>query len=324
MDGNAAAVLEKPAFRKIEWLKRDIAVERRADGTVVLKSRIPLQPYEKHIPASLAKWAREAPERIWLAQRGGPDRQWRKVSYGEARRTVDAVTQGLLDLGIAGGSPVATLSGNSIEHALMTQAAMQARLPAAPVSPAYSLMSQDHAKLKYLFGLIRPAVVMVQDCPVFEKALRALDLTGVTVIHVARPVDGIASIAYANLAATPVTDDVEASIAQITPATVGKLLFTSGSTGMPKAVINTQAMMCAGAAMAMQVRPRQPGAPVSTVLDWMPWNHTMGSNAFFNPLLVHGDTLYIADGRPLPGQLEETIRNLREVSPTHYSNVPAG
>ena len=324
MEGNAAAVLAKPAFRKIEWLKRDIAVDRRADGSIVLRSRIPLQPYAKHIPASLAKWAREAPERIWLAQRGGPDRQWRKVSYGEAKRIVDALTQGLLNLGIAEGRPVAILSGNSIEHALMTQAAMQARLPAAPVSPAYSLMSQDHAKLKYLFGLIKPAVVMVQDGPAFEKALRALDLTGVTIIHVARPVEGIASIAYADLAATPVTNDVEDSIAKITPDTTGKLLFTSGSTGMPKAVINTQAMMCAGAAMAMQARPRQPGGPVSTVLDWMPWNHTMGGNAVFNPLLVDGGTLYIDDGRPLPGQLEETIRNLREVSPTIYSNVPAG
>src|ERR1700754_4854104 len=324
MDGNAAAVLEKPAFRKIGWLKRDIAVDRRADGTIVLKSRIPLQPYEKHIPASLAKWAREAPERTWLAQRGGPDRQWRKVSYGEAKRTVDALTQGLLNLGIAEGRPVAILSGNSIEHALMTQAAMQARLPAAPVSPAYSLMSQDHAKLKYLFGLIKPAVVMVQDGPTFEKALRALDLTGVTVIHVARPVEGIASIAYADLAATPVTDDVEDSIAKITPDTIGKLLFTSGSTGMPKAVINTQEMMCANAAMMMQVRPRDKDGPVSTVLDWMPWNHTMGGNAAFNPILIDGGTLYIDDGRPMPGQLEETIKNLREVSPTYYVNVHAG
>jgi feruloyl-CoA synthase len=324
MDGNAAAVLEKPAFRKIEWLKRDIAVDRRADGAIVLKSRVPLQPYEKHIPASLAKWARVAPERIWLAQRGGADRQWRKVSYGEAKRTVDALTQGLLNLGIAEGRPVAILSGNSIEHALMTQAAMQARLPAAPVSPAYSLMSQDHAKLKYLFGLIKPAVVMVQDCPIFEKALKAIDLTGVSVIHVARPIEGIESVAYADLAATPVTKDVDESIAKISPDTIGKLLFTSGSTGMPKAVINTQQMMCANAAMMMQVRPRNADGPISTVLDWMPWNHTMGGNAAFNPILVDGGTLYIDDGRPLPGQLEETIRNLREVSPTYYANVPAG
>jgi feruloyl-CoA synthase len=324
MSGNAAAVLEKPAFRKIEWLERDIAVKRRPDGVVILKSRIPLENFETHIPASLAKWAREAPSRVWLAQRAGPERKWRKLSYGEAKRTVDGLTQGLLDLGLAEGRPVAILSGNSIEHALMTQAAMQARLPAAPVSPAYSLMSQDHLKLKYLFGLIKPAVVMVQDGPTFEKALNALDLEGVTVVHVTRPCEGINSVAFADLAATPVTKDVEQSIAKITPDTVGKLLFTSGSTGMPKAVINTQRMMCANAAMMMQVRPRDPNGPLATNLDWMPWNHTMGGNASFNPVLIEGGTLYIDDGRPMPGKFEETLRNLREVSPTYYSNVPAG
>ena len=324
MSGNTAAVLEKPAFRKIEWLERDIAVERRPEGVIVLKSRIPLKAYEKHIPASLAKWAIEAPSRTWLAQRGGADRQWRKLSYGEAKRTVDGLTQGLLGLKLEPGSPVAILSGNSIEHALMTMAAMQARFPAAPVSPAYSLMSQDHLKLKYLFDLIKPKVVMVQDGPAFEKALKALDLDGVTVIHVARPCEGVESIAFADLAATPVTGDVEASIAKITPDTVGKLLFTSGSTGMPKAVINTQQMMCANAAMMMQCRPRDPNAPLATYLDWMPWNHTMGGNALFNPVLTEGGTLYIDDGRPMPGLIDETLRNLREVSPTYYANVPAG
>jgi feruloyl-CoA synthase len=324
MSGNAATVLTKPGFRKIEWLKRDIAVERRGDGVIVLQSRIPLKPYEKHIPASLSKWARERADRVWLAQRAGSDRQWRKLCYAEAKLTVDALTQGLLDLKLKPESPVAILSGNSIEHALMTMAAMQARFPAAPVSPAYSLMSHDHAKLKYLFDLIKPAVVMVQDGPTFEKALKTLPLDGVTVIHVARPCEGIESIAFADLAATPVTKDVEQSIAQITPDTVGKLLFTSGSTGMPKAVINTQAMMCANAAMMMQVRPRDPHGPQATYLDWMPWNHTMGGNALFNPVLTEGGTLYIDDGRPMPGMIEETLRNLREISPTYYANVPAG
>jgi feruloyl-CoA synthase len=324
MSSNAAAALTKPAFRKIDWLARDIAVERRPDGVITLKSRIPLKAYEKHIPASLAKWAKEAPSRIWLAQRARVDRQWRKLSYGEAKRTVDGLTQGLLDLGLEPGRPVAILSGNSIEHALMTQAAMQARLPAAPVSPAYSLMSQDHLKLKYLFELIKPAVVMVQEGPTFEKALNALDLAGVTVVHVARPCESIKSVAFADLATTPVTRDVEESIAKITPKTVGKLLFTSGSTGMPKAVINTQEMMCANAAMMMQVRPRDPNGPLATYLDWMPWNHTMGGNALFNPVLIEGGTLYIDDGRPMPGQIEETLRNLHEISPTYYANVPAG
>src|SRR3954469_3101264 len=194
MSGNAAAVLTKPAFRKIEWLPRDITVERRPDGVIILKSRIPLKAYEKHIPASLAKWAVEKADLTWLAQRGGPDRQWRKLSFAEAKRTVDGLTQGILNLKLPEGRPVAILSGNSIEHALVTLAAMQARIPAAPVSPAYSLMSQDHAKLKYLFGLIRPALVLVQDGLTFEKALKALDLDGVTVVHVARPVAGVKSI----------------------------------------------------------------------------------------------------------------------------------
>ncbi|MCL8482273.1 MULTISPECIES: AMP-binding protein [Bradyrhizobium] len=323
MDGTAAKVLEKPAFRKVNWLARDIDVERRADGVIIIKSRIPLQAYEPHLAAPLARWAKEAPTRTWLAQRSGPERQWRKLSYADAKRTVDGLTQGLLNLKLD-GRPVAILSGNSIEHALLTMAAMQARLPAAPVSPAYSLMSHDHLKLKYLFGLVKPGVVMVQDGPTFEKALKALDLDGVTVIHVARPCDGVPSVGFADLAATPVTSEVAASIAQITPETVGKLLFTSGSTGMPKAVINTQRMMCANAAMMMQTRPRGPDAPISTVLDWMPWNHTMGGNALFNPLLIEGGTLYIDDGRPMPGLFDETIRNLREVSPTYYANVPAG
>ncbi|KIZ44274.1 MULTISPECIES: AMP-binding protein [Rhodopseudomonas] len=324
MTASAAAVMDKPAFRKIDWLPRDIAVDRRPDGVIVLKSKFPLNEYEPHIPAALARWAKERPDRIWLAQRTGPQRQWRKLSYGEAKASVDGLTQGILNRQLPAGRPVAILSGNSIEHALMTQAAMQARTPAAPVSPAYSLMSHDHVKLKYLFDLVKPALVLVQDAGAFAKALRALDLTGVTVVHVTGPVEGIPSIPFADLAATPVTQQVADSIAQITPDTVGKLLFTSGSTGMPKAVINTQAMMCANAAMMMQVRPRDPNGPQATYLDWMPWNHTMGGNALFNPVLIEGGTLYIDDGRPMPGLIDETLRNLREVSPTYYANVPAG
>src|SRR6476646_8322630 len=165
---------------------------------------------------------------------------------------------------------------------------------------------------------------MVQDGPTFEKALNALDLSGVTVVHVARPCAGINGVSFAELAATPVTKGVEDSIAGITPQTIGKLLFTSGSTGMTKAVINTQEMMCANAAMMIQVRPPDPNGPLPTMLDWMPWNHTMGGNAAFHPILIDGGTLYIDDGRPMPGQFEETLRNLREIAPTYYANVPAG
>jgi len=316
----AAVAATPPPFRKVDWLARDIAVERRPDGVIIMTSRAPLPPYPRHLPEVLARWAAERPERVWLAQRCGAARQWRKIGYGEAKRTVDALTQALLDLKLGEDRPVAILSGNSIEHALMTLAAMQARLPAAPLSPAYSLLGSGHAKLKFAFDLLRPAVLMVQDGPPFDDALAALDLTGVTLVHVGRPPTGRASHAFADLAATKVTAKVEASIAQVTPRTAGKLLFTSGSTGLPKAVINTQEMMCANAVL----RPFRPRDPDQVMVDWMPWNHTMGGNALFNPLLLEGGTLYLDDGRPLPGQFGETARNLREISTTYYQNVPAG
>ena len=150
-------------FKPIDFLSRDIRVDRRGDGTILLQSNHALKPYEKHVPAFLAKWAGQAPDRVWLAQRRGPEREWLKVTYGEAKRQVDAVTQALIDRGFGPDKPVMILSSNSIEFALLTMAAMQARAPLAPVSPAYSVMSQDHAKLKYVFDLIKPGLVFVQN-----------------------------------------------------------------------------------------------------------------------------------------------------------------
>ena len=267
------------------------------------------------------------PDRTWIAQRKGPERQWRRISYAEGKALIDSLTQALLNLGVPAGRPLAILSGNSLEHALMTQAGMQARLPVAPFSPSYSLLSQDHAKLKYLFNLVKPAAVLVQDGVQFQKALAALQasgqLDGLPVIHVDRAPEGIASHAFDALARTPVTPAVQASVDAITPETIGKLLFTSGSTGMPKAVINTQRMMCANVAQGNQVRS-QPGPGPTVVLDWMPWNHTMGGNSTFHGILGEGGTLYIDDGRPVPGQYEETLNNLREIAPSLYSSAPSG
>ena len=311
-------------FKPIDFLPREIDAERRANGEIILRQRIPLNEYQRCIPLYLAKWAEERPDQTWLAQRRGPDRAWKRVSYAQAKRDVDAVTQALIDMKLTPEQPVAILSGNSIEHALMTQAAMQAGVPAAPVSPAYSLMSQDHAKLRYIFDLIKPGLVMVQDGVAFGKALKALDLTGVTVVHVDRAPEGIPSIAWSDLVATKRTDAVDRALAAVGPKSVGKLLFTSGSTGMPKAVINTQEMMCANVVMGQMTRKRKESDPRMVVLDWLPWNHTMGGNAGFHALLAEGGTLYIDDGRPVPGMFDETLRNLKEISPTYYTNVPAG
>ena len=235
-------------FKPIDFLSRDIRVERRGDGTIVLQSNHTLKPYEKHVPALLAKWAKEAPDRVWLAQRRGPEREWLKLTYGEAKRQVDAVTQALLDRGFGPDKPVMILSSNSIEFALLTMAAMQARAPLAPVSPAYSVMSQDHAKLKYVFDLVKPGLVFVQNGEIYARALAALDLEGVLLVHVDKAPPQMQSLPWSELVATRPTDAVARSIEQIDAKTVGKFLFTSGSTGMPKAVINTQEMMCANVA----------------------------------------------------------------------------
>lgn len=311
-------------FKPIDFLSRDVSAERRADGTIVLQSNHRLKPYEKHVPAFLARWAAEAPDRVWLAQRRGPDREWLKVTYAEAKKQVDAVTQALLDRGFGPDKPVMILSSNSIEFALLTMAAMQARAPVAPVSPAYSVMSQDHAKLRYVFDLIKPGLIFVQNGEIYARALAALDLDGVLLVHVDKAPPRMQSLPWSELTATPPTAAVAASIERIEPKTTGKFLFTSGSTGMPKAVINTQEMMCANLAMGQMSRTRKASDPPAVMLDWLPWNHTMGGNATFQGNLADGGTTYIDDGKPLPGLFEETLRNLREVSPTYFANVPAG
>jgi len=311
-------------FKPIDFLSRDVRVDRRGDGTILLQSNHTLKPYEKHVPAFLAKWAAEAPDRVWLAQRRGPDRDWQKLTYADARKQVDAVTQALLDRGFGPDRPVMILSSNSIEFALLTMAAMQARAPVAPVSPAYSVMSQDHAKLRYVFDLVKPGLVFVQNGEIYARALAALDLEGVLLVHVDKAPPQRQSLPWSELVATKPTAAVARSIEQIDGKTVAKFLFTSGSTGMPKAVINTQEMMCANLAMSQMARTRKPSDPPGVMLDWLPWNHTMGGNATFQGNLADGGTTYIDDGKPLPGLFEETLRNLREISPTYFANVPAG
>ncbi|WP_043342132.1 AMP-binding protein [Belnapia moabensis] len=308
----------------LRWAPREVTVERRADGSILLSNPVPLGPVERHIPAYLRRWAAERPDQIWVAQRRGPDRTWQHVTYGEAQRIVDALTQALLDLGGPTRGPLLVLSGNSIEHALITLAGMQARIPVAPVSPAYSLMSRDHAKLRRLFGVVQPGFVFVQDAPPFAAALDALPLEGMVLLHVERPPEGQPSHAFADLARRPVTEAVARSIAVIMPETPARILFTSGSTGTPKGAVNTHGMTCANITASAQMRPQSTLAAPPAILSWLPWNHTMGSSSTLLRFLAEGGSVHIDDGRPVPGQFEETLRNLREIPVTYYSNVPAG
>lgn len=310
-------------FLNIPFLERDIDIEKRPDGTLVVRNKVPLKPIGQPIPHSLHRAAQTRPDHTWLAQRHEVTGEWRRLRYGEALRQVNAVTQALLDLR-AEGRPVMVLSGNSIEHAVIELAAMQAGMPYAPITPAYSLLSTDHVKLKSIAALLDPAVVFVQKGAQFGAALRALDLGRATVIHVDDPCDGIASLAWADLLQTPAREDVAQSLARVTHDTVAKYLFTSGSTGIPKAVTVTQGMMCASVAMNAQMIENTPDTPDRVVLEWLPWSHVAGGSAIFNGVLEAGGTIYIDGGRPAPGAFQETIRNLKEVSPVSFSSMPIG
>jgi len=315
----------KPPFRKISYLSNDLEVERRPNGEMILRLAHPLGDYDRNMLVPLHKWAAERPDVPWLAQRGG-DRNWRKITYGAGLGYVNAIAASLLARGLTEQDPVMVLSGNSIEHALIMYGAIAAGVPVSSISQAYSLMSNDHAKLVYVFDLIKPKILFVQNGRFFEAAISKLNLDGVEVVYVTDPPSAIPATDFHELLKTPVGPEVEAAYQRLGPDSVCKYLFTSGSTGMPKAVINTHRMLCANAAMSRSLVLdhdkwfAEDGPPVA--VDWLPWSHTFGGNANLHGLLAAGGSLYIDDGRPLPGLFDETIANLREISPTTYLNVP--
>ena len=310
-------------FIPVPFIEREIDIEERADGTLVVRNKVQLRELDRHLPALFRSRVERNPDRTWLAQRHGPDRLWQKVSYAEARRLIDGATQALLDLERV-GRPVVILSGNSIEHALLSMAAMQARMPVAPITPAYSLRSTDFAKLRAIVALLEPAVVFVQNMREFERALKVFDDMDVKFVYVDDPVAGIEARRFDEYTATEPTEAVEASFDRITHETVAKYMFTSGSTNEPKAVITTQRMLCANIAMSDQSINLELDNPPHVTVDWLPWNHVMGGNSVFGMTLVKGGTLYIDDGKPTPELFGETLKNLREISTSRFANVPFG
>jgi feruloyl-CoA synthase len=300
---------------------------RRPDGSTVLRSGIPLEPYPASMAAAFRAAAATHPDRVLVAQRAGAEKPggWRTVTYAGARRQVDGLAQALLDRTGPAASPVMILSGNSIEHLLLTLACYTAGRPAVPVSTAYSLLASDHATLRAMTGLIRPAAVFADDGEAYAAALRAVagPDAGRALITVSGRAGGDPAIAFSELAETPVTSGVDERAASVGPDTVAKILFTSGSTGHPKGVLNTHRMMCANQQMIRQAWPFLADEP-PVLLDWLPWSHTFGGNHNVNQVITHAGTLWIDDGRPAPGMIERTVRNLADVSPTVYYNVPAG
>ncbi len=306
----------------LEFAAARVTTSVSADGGLVIESPVPLGGYENHLGEMLRRWAQAAPQRTFLAERRG-DGDWWHLDYASAAAQVDRISQALLDRGLSPERPAMILSGNSIDHALLALGAMQVGIPVVPVSPAYSLMSEDHGKLKALFNLCRPGLVYTAQGDPFTRALAQLPLDKVELVVTDKGSLDMATTDFAELLATRVTPAVDKAFAAVTPEHIAKVLFTSGSTGMPKGVINTHRMLCANQKSIALIWPFIEQAP-PVLIDWLPWNHTFGGNHNFNLVLRNGGTLYIDSGKPLPGLIEQTVTNLQEVSPTVYFNVPVG
>ncbi|TKT74720.1 feruloyl-CoA synthase [Aquamicrobium sp. LC103] len=309
-------------LRPVRMGSMDVETSRSADGAIYIRSRAALPGYARSLVDSLDDWADKAPDRTLFADRG-PDGEWRRLSYAEARERSRAIAQYLLDRGLSAERPLVILSGNGLKHALAALGAMRAGIPYAPVSPAYSLVSKDHSKLKYIFELLTPGLVFAADGGAFADALKAVVPDDVGVVVARSPVDGLTTALFDEMIATMPTSAVDDAHSAVTADTIAKFLFTSGSTGMPKAVINTQRMVCCNQVMiASALAFLQDEPPV--LVDWLPWNHTAGGNHNFGITIHNGGTMYIDDGSPTPGGIERTVRNLTEIAPTVYFNVPKG
>lgn len=292
-----------------------IEFETRADGTRLMRSSQGVPAGASSLVHVFRDRSRAHPERLLLAQRDGDG--WSRTTWGQARAVVDRLAQGLLSRGLATG-PLMLLSGNSREHLLLTLAAWTVGVPVVPTSVAYSLQSHDHAKLTAMAQLADPAVVFAQD-PSFTKALTAVG-SGCTVLHAEGATAG--SLSLAELEQDP-TSELDARCDAVTAGSMAKILFTSGSTGTPKGVVNPHGMLVANQQQMREVWPfLADEAPV--LLDWLPWSHTFGGNHNVGLVLMNGGSLWIDDGKPVPGLIERTVRNFQDVQPTVYFNVPAG
>ncbi|ATQ44072.1 AMP-binding protein [Caulobacter mirabilis] len=324
-DGAASAAMPsaKPAFKPLPMKGPDVSVERRADGSFVIRSNHAPGQGPRSIAHLLKDKAAAHPDRPWMKQREPGHGPWRQVTYGQALRAAEGLAQALLDRGLTPADSVMVLSANSIEHALVTLGCYTAGVPVAPISPAYSLISTDHAKLKHCAAVVRPKVVFAQSGAMFERAFATLREQNPDLVFVTADGAGEGAIAFADLAGTQPGDAVEAARETLGHATVAKYLFTSGSTGMPKGVPQTFGMMAGVIAGQDGLRAEEPDPDlIPESLEWMPWSHISAGNIGFNAVLWGGGTVYLDEGKPIPGMFETTIKNLYEVSPIVFGSAP--
>jgi feruloyl-CoA synthase len=321
--GPAARERGAAPLRPVRLAAPDCAVERRPDGTLMIRARDALGPYPDRITERLMHWAERMPERVFMADRDPATGAWRNVTYAQALAQVRAIGAALLRRDLSAERPIMIVSGNDIEHALLGLAAVHVGIPHAPISPAYSLVSTDFEKLRQIVKLLTPGLVFASDGAAFARAIDATVPADIEVAVARHPLPHRRTTTFAALAATAPTAAVDAAFARTGPDTIVKFLFTSGSTGAPKAVINTQRMWCANQVqIASALAYFQDEPPV--IVDWAPWHHTAGGNHDVGLVLHNGGTFYVDDGKPLPGAIEATVRNLREVAPTWYFTVPKG
>ena len=292
------------------------------DGAFLLRSPVPLAPYARCIGEWLEQWAARTPDAPALAERMPDGTAWRRLSYGELRGAVGAVAQSLLDLRLPPGRPIAILSDNAIDHAVLMLAAMHVGRTACSLSSAYSRAVKDPSRLHGMLRALKPALIYASDARLYAPSLAGLDLNAVTVFS-DHAESHPGALHFAQWLATAETPAVMQAFDTIRPDDHAKYLLTSGSTGRPKVVVNTHRMLCANQQMIAQTW-RFLGDEQPVLVDWLPWSHTFGGNHNLNLVLCHGGALYIDEGRPAPGLVEKTVRNLREVRPTLFFNVPRG
>jgi feruloyl-CoA synthase len=303
--------------------KVNVIVTPSNDGSLIVESSAKLGQYPDTLVEKLIYWARKAPNTIFLAKRPAPGQPWVELTYGQALEKAHHIACALLKMGLSNDRPIAILSENDIEHALLSLGASLAGIPYAPVSVAYSLQSSDFGKLRHVLELITPGLIYAADSQRFGKAINTVAPVDCKIIIKNGDIPERPSITWEELINHPIDQSLEQLLSKINADTIVKFLFTSGSTKLPKAVINTNRMICSNQVMIAHAMPFLTETP-PTFVDWLPWSHTFGGNHNFYMALFNGGSFYIDDGKPLPHAIGQTLDNLREISPSIYFNVPKG